>query len=75
MGTVVHQKTAAVLAITGVRNEDQKELVRLADLCTSSYNEGQRVSWGGGVLGPKAQAKLKRKELALAKEISRRMDT
>lgn len=74
MGKVVHQKTAAVLALTGVRSEDQKELARLADMCTSSYNEGPRISWGGGILGPKAQAKLKKKEAALAKEIARRMD-
>lgn len=70
----MHQKTASVLALTAVRNEDQKELARLTELCMSSYNEGPRIAWGGGILGAKAQAKLKKKEAAMAKEFSRRLE-
>jgi len=74
LGKVVHQKTAAVLAITGVRGEDQKELVRLADMCRTSYNEGPRINWGGGILGSKASAKNKKKEDRLRKEQSKKGD-
>lgn len=75
LGTIVHQKTAAVLAITAVRGEDQKEFTRLAESFKTTYNEAQRLPWGEGILGTKAQAKLKKREVALEKEKSRKMDT
>ena len=74
MGKVVHQKTAAVLAVTSVKGEDQRELARLAEMCKTSYNEASRIPWGDGTPGPKALAKIKKREAAIDKEMSRRME-
>jgi large subunit ribosomal protein L7Ae len=32
------------------------------------YNDGPRVSWGGGIMGPKSQAIQRKREKALAKD-------
>ena len=32
------------------------------------YNDGPRVSWGGGIMGAKAQAKQRKREKAIAAE-------
>ena len=37
-----------------------------------TYNEGARVSWGGGIMGPKSNAKTKKREKQVAKEADRR---
>lgn len=72
LGTVVHKKTATALALTNVKAEDQRDLAKLVDTSRSMYLEGPRVSWGGGIMGPKSQAKTKKKERALAKELGGR---
>ena len=41
-------------------------------LLQSMYNDGPRVNWGGHILGVKSQAKLRKREKALAKELSTR---
>jgi large subunit ribosomal protein L7Ae len=42
----VHQKNAAALALTAVKNEDQREFAKLADSFKSQFNEGTRVQVG-----------------------------
>merc|ERR1712000_433550 len=51
LGTVVHKKTAAVLALTEVRSEEKSE-------------EAKR-HWGGGIMGAKANARTEKKRKAL----------
>jgi hypothetical protein len=48
LGAIVHQKNAAALAVTGVKNEDQREFAKLVDSVKSQFNDGARVQWGGG---------------------------
>lgn len=72
LGAVVHKKTAAALALTAVKNEDQREFAKLVDSFKSQYNEGPRVQWGGHILGMKSQHKLKKRERAIAKELAQR---
>lgn len=67
LGAVVHKKTASALAITTVKAEDQRELAKLAETAKTLY-EG-RVSWGGNILGPRAQAKLRKRDQTLSKEV------
>jgi large subunit ribosomal protein L7Ae len=74
MGTVVHKKTAAVLALTEVRKEDNAALAQLVTFARDNFNDNvsARRTWGGGILGHKsatAQAKLNR---ALAREQRRK---
>merc|ERR1712080_360956 len=68
LGTVVHKKTAAVLAFTEVRSEDKNELAKLVstvkDGFMAKYDQARR-QWGGGIMGAKAQMKIQKKPKAL----------
>jgi len=61
LGTVVHKKTAAVVALTEVRSEDKTELSKLVQAIkegyTEKYEEAKR-HWGGGIMGAKANGKF-----------------
>ncbi|CAG9461147.1 unnamed protein product [Pedinophyceae sp. YPF-701] len=72
LGQVVHMKNAAALCLTGVDNADQREFAKLTESAMGMYNNGTRAQWGGGKLGPKAAAKLKKRERALARELGAR---
>ncbi|GFH33474.1 ribosomal_L7Ae domain-containing protein [Haematococcus lacustris] len=72
LGAVVHKKNATALAITAVKNEDQREFAKLAESFKSQYNEGARIGWGGHILGPKSQHKHKKRERAVARELAQR---
>ncbi|PKS07843.1 hypothetical protein jhhlp_006451 [Lomentospora prolificans] len=72
LGTVVHKKTAAVLALTEVRSEDKNELSKLVSAIKDGYvekHEEARRKWGGGIMGAKSQnktlKKIKAREAAL----------
>ncbi len=68
LGTVVHQKTAAVLALTEVRGEDKSELSKLVSAIKEGYTEKHEESrrhWGGGIMGAKANAKMEKRRKAL----------
>jgi len=68
LGTVVHKKTAAVLAITEVRSEDKSELSKLISAIKDGYlekSEESRKRWGGGIMGDKAQKRIEKKKRAL----------
>jgi len=72
LGAVVHKKNATALALTAVKNEDQREFAKLVDSFRASFNEGPRISWGGGIMGLKSQHKTKIRERTLAKELAQR---
>lgn len=73
LGTLVHKKTAAVVAISEVRSEDQRELATLISAAkanfTDKYEEQRRV-WGGGIRGPKSANMLRKRAKAMGKSIS-----
>eukprot|EP00798_Chlamydomonas_sp_ICE-L_P025178 gene25178-10813_t len=73
LGAVVHKKTATALALTSVKNEDQRELSKIVDTFKAQYNDGPRINWGGHILGPKSQVKTKQRERAVAKELAQRV--
>lgn len=67
LGTLVHKKTAAVVAINEVRSEDSGALSNLVSAIQASYvpqTEEARRKWGGGVMGFKAQAKQEKRRKA-----------
>jgi large subunit ribosomal protein L7Ae len=72
LGAIVHQKTAAALAVTGVKPEDQREFAKIVESVKAQFNDGARVNWGGGIMGVKSQHKQKAKERVLAKELAQR---
>ncbi len=68
LGTVVHKKTAAVLAFTEVRSEDKTELSKLVSTIKDGFmdkHDGARKQWGGGIMGAKAQMRTLKKQKAL----------
>jgi len=72
LGTVVHKKTATALALTDVKKEDKSELNNLASIARDLYNNNTEIrkQWGGGKLGGKSQAVVRRREKAVAKELA-----
>merc|ERR1712000_288822 len=72
LGTVVHKKTAAVLALTEVRSEDKSELSKLVSAVNEGYAdkyEDHRRHWGGGIMGEKANKKVEKRRKALEQAI------
>jgi large subunit ribosomal protein L7Ae len=72
LGTIVHKKTAAVLALTEVKAGDKSELSKLVSTINEGYtqkNEEHRRHWGGGIMGAKAVARQEKKRKALEQAI------
>ncbi|KAL4912546.1 clathrin adaptor complex small chain-domain-containing protein [Aspergillus aurantiobrunneus] len=64
LGTVVHKKTSAVLALTEVRSEDKSEFTKLLSAIKEGYTdkyEESRRHWGGGIMGAKAVDRQEKK--------------
>ncbi|KAL1197854.1 Large ribosomal subunit protein eL8y [Cardamine amara subsp. amara] len=77
LGAVVHQKTAACLCLTTVKNEDKLEFSKILEAIKANFNDKfdeYRKKWGGGIMGSKSQAKTKAKERVIAKEAAQRMN-
>ncbi|KAJ3997331.1 60S ribosomal protein L8 [Lentinula boryana] len=73
LGTLVHKKTAAVVAINEVRSEDQRELATLISAAKANFTdkyEEQRRIWGGGIRGPKSANMLRKRAKSMGKTIS-----
>ncbi|KAF2860632.1 L30e-like protein [Piedraia hortae CBS 480.64] len=72
LGTVVHKKTAAAVAITEVRGEDKTEFSKLVQTVKDGYMEKadeHRKHWGGGIMGAKAQDRERKKRERAEREI------
>lgn len=69
LGTLVHKKQAAVVALTEVRSEDEATLSNLLSAVQASWGpayEENRRKWGGGIMGYKSQQKERKKQEAAA---------
>jgi len=68
LGQVVGKKTATVLALTTVNKEDEKQLGALQEVSRNEFNNNEaiRKHWGGGILGKKSIAAMKKKSRAAA---------
>lgn len=72
LGTVVHKKTAAVVALTEVKQEDKNALSKLVSTINDGYAnkyEEHRRHWGGGIMGAKAVARQEKKRKAIESAI------
>jgi large subunit ribosomal protein L7Ae len=72
LGHLVHKKTASVLAVTEVRKEDQAKLTQFIENVRIQFNDNvtDRKKWGGGIVGPKAQAVVRKRAAFAAKELA-----
>merc|ERR1719284_257651 len=69
LGSLVNQKNATCVALTGVRAKDSQQFQRLQSMCKSQFNDNAEAlrQWGGGIMGLKTRTKLRlREELKLA---------
>ena len=60
-------QTAAAVALTEVRTEDKTDLSKLITAIKEGYTdkyEDSRRQWGGGIMGPKANARQEKKRKA-----------
>jgi len=75
LGQLVHQKTAAAVALTSVRKEDKAELDTLCKNFLAQFNDNVDVrrKFGGGVMGIKSQHVTAKKEKAIALEQAKKM--
>ena len=75
LGALVHQKNAAVVALTGVDKADESQLKLLSDLAKEKFNSNPELvrKWGGGIMGLKTQAKLDKRAKALAAEEAKKL--
>merc|ERR1712232_496918 len=76
LGKLVNKKNATCVALTSVRAEDQKEFAQLVEAARSEYNEKydeNRKKWGGGQVGLKSAAILRRYEEQREKELAEKM--
>jgi large subunit ribosomal protein L7Ae len=71
LGQVVHKKTATALVLTNVRQEDRQQFSNIVQIVRSQYNdkyEELKKTWGGGIMGKKSQAIIRKREKAKAKD-------
>ncbi|KAJ8478010.1 hypothetical protein OPV22_021737 [Ensete ventricosum] len=76
LGAILHKKTASVLCLTTVKNEDKLEFSKILEAIKANFNDKfdeVRRKWGGGIMGSKSQAKSKSREKLLAKETAQRL--
>jgi len=68
LGQVVYKKTATALALTGVNKDDLKlyDSIKQSVKEQNASSEQTRKQWGGGILGRKSVAALKKKNKAAA---------
>jgi large subunit ribosomal protein L7Ae len=73
LGAFVHKKTVTALALTETRPADHAALAQAVAAVRARYNDESSMlrKWGGGIMGAKAQAVVKRREKAAAREASR----
>jgi len=75
LGQLVHKKSASVVALTTVRQEDKSEMETLANNFKAQFNENAEVRrrWGGGIMGLKSQHVMQRREKAIQIEQAKKL--
>lgn len=75
LGKLVHKKTAAVVALTNVQQEDQKQLGTFRESYNTAFNENKDTQrkWGGGIMGIKSQHVQQKKERIIQVEQQKKM--
>lgn len=75
LGQLIHQKTAACVAFTSVKPEDEKDLNTLISNFRAQFNDNMenRRRWGGGIMGIKSQHVTQRRERAIQAEKAKKL--
>lgn len=75
LGALVHLKSAAAVALTSFKKEDEAAFEKLVDLSNAKFkdNADARKKWGGGVMGLKTQKRLEIRERLLQAELQKKL--
>jgi len=70
LGLLAGRKTVTTVALTKVKAEHQAELKTLVTVAREQFNDNaeSRKQWGGGKLGPKSLAQVRKRQKLVAKE-------
>jgi len=70
LGQLVDKKTSSAVALTEVRKEDQQRLDQIVSVVKAAFNDnvGDSKKWGGGKMGMKTEAVIRRREKAVQRE-------
>lgn len=68
LGTLVHKKNCAVVALTSVNGEDSTQLGKLQENFKAQFNNNVVRKWGGGHMGLKTEAKLEKRRKQIEAE-------
>jgi len=68
LGTLVHKKNCAVVALTSVNGEDSTQLGKLQENFRAQFNNNVVRKWGGGKMGLKTEAKLEKRRKQIEAE-------
>ena len=74
LGTLVHQKTAAVVALTAYKKEDEAAFGKITELANAKFrdNSDTRRKWGGNIMGARTQKRLEIREKLLQAELAKK---
>ena len=74
LGSLVHLKKSAVVALTEVRGEDEAALAKIVDIANAKFTNNRDLArkWGGGKMGLKTNASLEKRAKAMAAEMAKR---
>jgi len=63
------------VAVTELRKEDASKLEQIVNNVRIQFNDNvtERRKWGGGVVGPKAQAVVRKRDRLAAKEAAAKL--
>lgn len=61
LGTLVHKKNCAVVALTAVNSGDQTQFGKVQENFRTQFNNNVVRKWGGGQMGLKTEAKLEKR--------------
>ena len=75
LGHLVYKKTVSAVAVTELKKEDASKLEQIVGNVRAQFNDNvtERRRWGGGIVGPKAQAVVRGREREAAKEASAKL--
>ena len=62
LGTLVGQKTATAVCLTGVNKEDAAKLKSLSEGFRASFNDKVLKTWGGGRMGLKTTVRIEKRD-------------
>jgi large subunit ribosomal protein L7Ae len=71
LGTLVHKKNCAVVALTANNSEDNIKCAQLKTNFTEQFNNNVVRRWGGGNMGLKTVAKLEKRRKAIEAEAAK----